>query len=78
MTTTPARHCADAGVLPRTQDRSAAGLLLLVAGSAVVLGIMLTEALYPAAHDVHDNTVSDLAAMRPDGIVRQPSAACSS
>ena len=55
--------------------RSAAGLLLLVAGSAVVLGIMTAEALYPADYNAHRNTVSDLGAMRPENIVRQPSAA---
>ncbi|MCZ2860638.1 DUF998 domain-containing protein [Blastococcus sp. VKM Ac-2987] len=63
------------GVPVRFSDRRAAGLLLLVAGSAVVLGIMTAEALYPAAYDVHRNTVSDLAAMRPGDVVRQPSAA---
>ena len=50
-------------------------MLLLVAGSAVLLAITTAEALYPAAYDVHRNTVSDLAAMRPDDVVRQPSAA---
>ncbi|WP_051684123.1 DUF998 domain-containing protein [Blastococcus sp. URHD0036] len=79
MTTTRSHR----GTVPRadtegpggSRDRSVAGLLLLVAGSAVVLGIMTAEALYPVAYDVHDDTVSDLAAMRPDDIVRQPSAA---
>ncbi|MGY1753356.1 DUF998 domain-containing protein [Blastococcus sp. SYSU D01042] len=74
MTTTRTRSSA-AGVAPRSRDRSIAGLLLLLAGSAVVLGIMTAEALYPVAYDLHDNTVSDLAAMRPDDLVRQPSAA---
>jgi hypothetical membrane protein len=60
---------------PGSAARSLAGLLLLIAGSAVVLGIATAEALYPADYDVHRNTVSDLAAMRPDDIVRQPSAA---
>jgi hypothetical membrane protein len=36
---------------------------------------MTAEALYPADYDVHRNTVSDLAARRPDDVVRQPSAA---
>jgi hypothetical membrane protein len=52
-----------------------AGLLLLIAGSAVALGITTAEALYPADYIVHRNTISDLAAMRPEDIVRQPSAA---
>ncbi|SEO84393.1 DUF998 domain-containing protein [Trujillonella endophytica] len=74
MTTTGLRST---GVdVPRaSRDRSLAGLLLLVAGSAVVLGIMTAEVLYPTDYDVHRNTVSDLAAMRPDDVVRQPSAA---
>lgn len=59
----------------RSAGRSAAGVLLVVAGSAVLLAITTAEALYPADYDVHRNTVSDLAAMRPDDIVRQPSAA---
>ncbi len=59
----------------RSPDRSVAGLLLLIAGSAVALGITTAEALYPADYIVHRNTISDLAAMRPEDIVRQPSAA---
>jgi hypothetical membrane protein len=55
--------------------RSAAGLLLLVAGCAVLLGIMTAEVLYPSDYNAHRNTVSDLGAMRPENIVRQPSAA---
>jgi hypothetical membrane protein len=64
-----------ADALPRSADRSGSGLLLLIAGSAVVLGIATAEALYPADYNVHGNTVSDLAAMRPEDVVRQPSAA---
>ena len=75
MTVTRHRPEPATGALPRSADRSVAGLLLLSAGSAVVLGIMTAEALYPAAYNVHRNTVSDLAAMRPEDIVRQPSAA---
>jgi hypothetical membrane protein len=55
--------------------RSVAGLLLLTAGSAVLLGIVTAEVLYPADYNAHRNTVSDLGAMRPENIVRQPSAA---
>jgi len=75
MTATRNRSELPAGTLPQSAGRSLAGLLLLIAGSAVVLGIMTAEALYPADYDVHRNTVSDLAAMRPEDIVRQPSAA---
>jgi hypothetical membrane protein len=75
MTATRNGPATTAGALPRSVDRSVAGLLLLAAGSAVVLGIMTAEALYPVDYNVHRNTVSDLAAMRPEDIVRQPSAA---
>ena len=75
MAITRNRPEPDAEALPRSPDRRVAGLFLVVAGSAVVLGIMTAEALYPAVYDVHRDTVSDLAAMRPDDVVRQPSAA---
>ena len=75
MSTATLRADIDAGPLARPGDRSAAGLLLLVAGSAVLLGITTAEVLYPADYNSHRNTVSDLAAMRPEDIVRQPSAA---
>jgi hypothetical membrane protein len=55
--------------------RTTAGLLLLATGAVVLLAIITAEALYPAAFDSTTNTVSDLAAMRPDDVVRQPSAA---
>jgi hypothetical membrane protein len=75
--TTPTLSRAEfrAGELSHPIARSAAGLLLLVAGSAVLLGVMTAEVLYPADYNAHRNTVSDLGAMRPDNIVRQPSAA---
>jgi hypothetical membrane protein len=60
---------------PRVTSRTVAGLLLLGAGAVVLLAIITAEALYPAAYDSTVNTVSDLAAMRPDDVVRQPSAA---
>jgi hypothetical membrane protein len=75
MTTTRDRPGPAAEALPWSPHVRMAGLLLLIAGSAVVLGIMTAEVLYPADYDVHRNTVSDLAAMRPEDIVRQPSAA---
>ncbi|SOC49576.1 hypothetical membrane protein [Blastococcus aggregatus] len=75
MTAPRTLRADDARAPQRPRDRSAAGLLLLVSGAAVVLGIMTAEALYPARYEVHRNTVSDLAAMRPEDVVRQPSAA---
>ena len=65
-------------VRPRQSDGSrqtaVAGVLLLVAGATVLMGIITAEALYPAAYNTHTQSVSDLAAMRPDNLVRQPSA----
>jgi hypothetical membrane protein len=72
MTTTRAR--APRRTTPATRARTAAGLLLVVAGAAVLLAIVTAEALYPAAYDSTTNTVSDLGAMRPANVVRQPSA----
>jgi hypothetical membrane protein len=51
------------------------GILLMVAGAAILMGIVTAEALYPAPYSTHRNTVSDLAAMRPHNLIRQPSAA---
>ncbi|MDQ2751149.1 MAG: DUF998 domain-containing protein [Pseudonocardiales bacterium] len=52
------------------------GVLLFSGAAAVLMGIITAEALYPAAahYNTHTSTVSDLAAMRPDNIVQQPSA----
>jgi hypothetical membrane protein len=60
---------------PRTRYAKVSGALLLVSGSAILMGIVTAEALYPTAYSTHHNTVSDLAAMRPDNLIRQPSAA---
>jgi hypothetical membrane protein len=59
---------------PRGWYVKLSGTLLLVAGTAILMGIITAEALYPAAYSTHRNTVSHLAAM-DDIIVRQPSAA---
>jgi hypothetical membrane protein len=60
---------------PDTRATTLAGVLLLIGGATVLMGIITAEALYPAAYSTHHNTVSDLAAMRPENLVRQPSAA---
>ena len=59
-----------------SRSTSLTGVLLFTGAAAVLMGIMTAEALYPlAAHyNTHTSSVSDLAAMRPDNIVRQPSA----
>jgi hypothetical membrane protein len=50
-------------------------MLLAVAGAAILMGIITAEALFPATYNTHRNTISDLGAMRPHNLVRQPSAA---
>jgi len=64
--------------MPRKPDHprqtALAGVLLLLAGASVLMGVITAEALYPAAYNTHTQSISDLAAMRPDNIVRQPSA----
>jgi hypothetical membrane protein len=53
-----------------------AGVFLFLGGATVLMGIITAEALYPAAaaYNTHTSTVSDLAALRPENIVQQPSA----
>jgi hypothetical membrane protein len=52
-----------------------AGCLLLLAGSAILLGIITAEALYPDVYTTFDNEISDLGATRPpNSIILQPSA----
>lgn len=61
--------------LPESRLTIVAGVLLFLGGATVLMGIITAEALYPAAYSTHSQSVSDLAAMRPDNVVRQPSAA---
>ncbi|HEU5111384.1 MAG TPA: DUF998 domain-containing protein [Micromonosporaceae bacterium] len=62
--------------MKRIHHPSTAGTLLLLAGSAILLGIVTAEALYPAAYRTDENTISDLGGTRPpDSVVLQPSAA---
>jgi hypothetical membrane protein len=53
-----------------------AGVLLSVAGAAILMGIITAEALYPAPYDTAENTISDLGGTMPSegGLVLQPSA----
>jgi hypothetical membrane protein len=53
-----------------------AGVLQFTGAAAVLMGIITAEAFYPVAahYNTHASTVSDLAAMRPDNVVRQPAA----
>jgi hypothetical membrane protein len=64
---------AAAGV--RSTDLRIGGVLLFLAGSIILLGIITAEALYPAAYTTGANEISDLGGTRPpDGLVLQPSA----
>jgi hypothetical membrane protein len=56
--------------------QSLTGALLALAGSAILMGIITAEALYPAPYSTFDNEISDLGATRPpDSVILQPSAA---
>ncbi len=51
------------------------GVLLVLAATGILMGIITGEALYPAVYTTHDNEISDLGATRPpDSIILQPSA----
>ena len=59
---------------PATASRLA-GVVLLLAGAAVLMGIVTAEALYPVPYTTGGNEISDLAAPRPPaGEPLQPSA----
>jgi len=59
---------------PATAARLA-GVVLLLAGAAVLMGIITAEALYPVLYTTGGNEISDLAAPRPPaGEPLQPSA----
>ena len=61
---------------PRSRDATLAGVLLSLAGAAILLGFITAEALYPGTYTTHANTVSHLAASEPPAsVVLQPSAA---
>lgn len=63
--------------LPGALSQKIAGVLLSIAGVAVIMGIITGEALYPAPYDTTGNTISDLGGTMPSegGVVLQPSAA---
>lgn len=85
MTTMPRPTAGQAGVrtTPPTQrpapagaDRRIAGLLLSVAGVAILMGSITAEALHPGPYTTHADTLSHLGASEPpDSVVVQPSAA---
>jgi uncharacterized protein DUF998 len=58
------------------QQRRAAGLLLSLAGAAILMGSITAEALHPGPFTTHADTLSHLGASEPpDSVVVQPSAA---
>jgi hypothetical membrane protein len=61
---------------PRTgRDRRVAGLLLSIAGVAILMGSITAEALHPGPYTTHADTLSHLGASEPpDSVVVQPSA----
>ena len=60
----------------RSRDTKIAGVLLSIAGAAILLGFITAEALYPGIYTTHTNTVSHLGASEPpNSVVLQPSAA---
>lgn len=60
----------------RSRDARIAGLLLSLAGAAILLGFITAEALYSGVYTTHTNTVSHLGASEPpNSVVLQPSAA---
>jgi hypothetical membrane protein len=85
MTATPTpadRLAREAGVaLPAAErsldgrDRRIAGLLLSIAGVAILMGSITAEALHPGPYTTHADTLSHLGASEPpDSVVVQPSA----
>jgi hypothetical membrane protein len=57
------------------RDRRVAGLLLSVAGVAILMGSITAEALHPGPYNTHADTLSHLGASEPpDSVVVQPSA----
>ncbi len=58
------------------RDGRVAGLLLSIAGVAILMGSITAEALHPGPYTTHADTLSHLGAGEPpDGVVVQPSAA---
>jgi hypothetical protein len=59
-----------------SRDARIAGVLLSLAGAAILMGFITAEALYPGLYTTHTNTVSHLGASEPsNSVVLQPSAA---
>lgn len=64
------------GNLDRELGAALAGTLLLLAGAAILIGIITAESLFPRPYNTADNAISDLGStFEPSGEMRQPSAA---
>ena len=75
--TSKARGARSAKAAPSsTLYQKIAGVLLSIAGVAILMGIITGEALYPAPYNTAKNTISDLGGTMPSegGVVLQPSA----
>ena len=72
----PAATPSTAAQQQRSRNCKVAGVLLSLAGIAILMGFITAEALYPGAYTTHANTVSHLGASEPpNSVVLQPSAA---
>ena len=66
---------ADRGRARDHRAAALAGVLLIGAGAAILMGIITAEATYPDTYTTFENQISDLGASRPpDSIIREPSA----
>jgi hypothetical protein len=60
----------------QARNSKVAGVLLSLAGAAILMGFITAEALYPGVYTTHTNTISHLGASEPpNSVVLQPSAA---
>lgn len=72
----PGTATAGSPAAQRSRNARIAGVLLSLAGVAILMGIVTAEALYPGVYTAHTNTVSHLGASEPpSSVVLQPSAA---
>ena len=60
------REARRTGAAPSgTLYQKIAGVLLSIAGAAILMGIITAEALYPAPYNTAQNTISDLGGTMP-------------
>ena len=58
------------------KNTKTAGLLLFLAGSIILMGIITAEAFYPSGYTTANSEISDLGAtVKPNSVSYQPSAA---